>query len=86
MGAYAASKASVLRLTEALAEELKDAGTTVNALLPGVIDTPANRQAMPQADVALWVTPQAVAGIVAFLLSPAAQSITGAGIPVTGRL
>lgn len=86
MGAYAASKSGVLRLTETLAEELKDEGITVNAVLPGIIDTPANRAAMPDADRSRWVTPQAIAAVVAFLLSDDAQIITGAGIPVTGRL
>jgi len=86
MGAYAASKSGVLRLTEALAEETKDRGLAVNAILPGIIDTPANRKDMPQADVSRWVTPEAVADVVAFLLSDAARAITGAGIPVMGRL
>ena len=86
MGAYAASKAGVLRLTEALADETKDRGLTVNAVLPGIIDTPANRKDMPQADFSRWVAPQALADVVAFLLSDAARAITGVGIPVTGRL
>ena len=85
MGAYAASKSGVLRLTEALADETKDRGLTVNAVLPGIIDTPANRRDMPQADFSRWVAPQALADVVAFLLSDAARAITGAGIPVTGR-
>jgi NAD(P)-dependent dehydrogenase (short-subunit alcohol dehydrogenase family) len=85
MGAYAASKAGVLRLTEALADETKDRGLTVNAVLPGIIDTPANRKDMPQADFSRWVAPQALADVVAFLLSDAARAITGVGIPVTGR-
>ena len=58
----------------------------VNAILPGIIDTPANRADMPAADTVRWVTPQALADVVAFLLSDAARAITGAGIPVTGRL
>ncbi|CAN7759989.1 SDR family NAD(P)-dependent oxidoreductase [Pseudorhodoferax sp. LjRoot39] len=86
MGAYAASKAGVMRLTEALAEELKDRGVTVNAVLPSIVDTPANRADMPQADFARWVTPQALAGIVAFLLSDEAAAITGACLPVAGRV
>ena len=75
-----------MRLTEALTEEGKDRGLTVNAILPGIIDTPTNRKDMPEADFSRWVAPQAIADVVAFLLSDAARSITGAGIPVTGRL
>ncbi len=86
MGAYAASKAGVARLTEAMAEEFKDRGITVNALLPSILDTPANRRDMPDADPARWVTPQQLAGVVRFLLSEPAAAITGALIPVTGRV
>jgi NAD(P)-dependent dehydrogenase (short-subunit alcohol dehydrogenase family) len=86
MGAYAASKAGVLRLTEALADECKDRGITVNAVLPSVIDTPANRRDMPDADFTRWVSPDALADVVAFLLSDAARAVTGAGIPVSGRM
>ncbi|MBL8513356.1 MAG: SDR family NAD(P)-dependent oxidoreductase [Betaproteobacteria bacterium] len=86
MGAYAASKSAVLRLTEALAEEWKDAGVAVNAVLPSIIDTPANRASMPDADFSKWVAPDALADAVAFLVSPGARAITGAGIPVTGRV
>ena len=86
MGAYAASKAGVLRFTEALAEELKDRGVTVNALLPSIIDTPANRADMPGADFERWVTPLALSRVVAFLLSDDAADITGAGLPVVGRV
>ncbi|MBP0590913.1 SDR family NAD(P)-dependent oxidoreductase [Paraburkholderia sp. LEh10] len=86
MGAYAASKAAVMRLTEALAEELKDKGATVNAILPSIIDTPQNRADMPDADFTRWVTPEQIAAVIAFLLSKDAQCITGALIPVAGRV
>lgn len=86
MGAYAASKSGVARLTESLAEEMKDAGVRVNAVLPSIIDTVANRSDMPDADVDRWVAPQALAGVIAFLLSDAAAPITGALLPVTGRV
>jgi NAD(P)-dependent dehydrogenase (short-subunit alcohol dehydrogenase family) len=86
MGAYAASKSAVLRLTEALAEEMKDQGVNVNAILPSIIDTPANRKDMPQADFTRWVAPEAVADVIAFLLSDGARAITGAGIAVAGRV
>lgn len=86
MGAYAAAKAGVLRLTEALAEETKDRGITVNAVLPSIIDTPANRRDMPEADFSRWVAPQALAEVIGFLLSDGARAITGAGIPVSGRV
>lgn len=85
MGAYAASKAGVQRFTEALAEELKDQGITVNAILPGIIDTPRNRIDMPQADFGRWVSPEAIAQVILFLASDAAGAVTGAAIPVTGR-
>lgn len=86
MGAYAASKSGVARLTEALAEEFKDRGITVNAVLPGIIDTPQNRKDMPDADFSRWVTPEAIAEVIGFLLSDAAGAVTAALIPVTGRL
>ena len=86
MGAYAASKAGVARLTEALAEELKERGITVNALLPSIIDTPANRADMPDADFSRWVRPGQLADAIAFLLSERADAITGALIPVLGRV
>jgi NAD(P)-dependent dehydrogenase (short-subunit alcohol dehydrogenase family) len=85
MGAYTASKAGVQKLTESLAEELKDRGITVNAILPGTIDTPRNRADMPDADFTRWVTPEAIAEVVGFLASDAAQAVTGAAIPVSGR-
>jgi len=86
MGAYAASKAGVMRFTEALAEELKDRGVTVNAVLPSIIDSPANRADMPSADFDRWVTPRALSRVVAFLLSDDAAAITGACLPVAGRV
>jgi NAD(P)-dependent dehydrogenase (short-subunit alcohol dehydrogenase family) len=85
MGPYAASKSAVHRLTEALAAEWK--GTiTVNAVLPSVIDTAANRASMPTADFAKWVQPQELAEVILFLVSEAAGAVTGALIPVPGRL
>ena len=86
MGAYAASKAGVFKLTEALAEELKDRNITVNAILPTTIDTPANRKDMPDADFSRWVKPEQIADVIVFLLSDRAQAITGALIPVAGRV
>ena len=86
MGAYAASKAGVAKLTEALAEELKDGRITVNAVLPSIIDTPRNRLDMPDADFSRWVTGPQLAAVIVFLLSPESQAINGALIPVTGRV
>ncbi|RQR27592.1 SDR family NAD(P)-dependent oxidoreductase [Burkholderia sp. Bp9142] len=86
MGPYAASKSAVARLTEALADELKDRSITVNAILPSVIDTPINREIMPDADFQRWVTPDAVAEVIAFLMSRRSAAITGALIPVSGRM
>jgi NAD(P)-dependent dehydrogenase (short-subunit alcohol dehydrogenase family) len=86
MGAYTASKAGVAKFTEALADELKDRNITVNAVLPSIIDTPANRADMPSADFSRWVTPQAIADLIVFLLSEQARAVTGALIPVSGRV
>jgi NAD(P)-dependent dehydrogenase (short-subunit alcohol dehydrogenase family) len=85
MGAYAASKAGVHRLTEALAAEWKGK-ITVNAVLPSIIDTAANRASMPNADFTKWVTPQELAEVILFLTSDAASAVTGALIPVSGRV
>jgi NAD(P)-dependent dehydrogenase (short-subunit alcohol dehydrogenase family) len=86
MGAYAASKAGIAKLTEALAEELKDAGVTVNAVLPSIIDTPVNRAEMPTAEFDRWVKPEQIADLIVFLLSDRSTAITGALIPITGRV
>lgn len=83
MGAYAASKSGVHRLTEALAEELAGTSVTVNAVLPSIIDTPTNRADMPDADRSSWVQPAALAEVIQFLASNAARSISGALIPVS---
>jgi len=85
MGAYAASKSGVHRMTEALAEELAGSSITVNAVLPSIIDTPANRRAMPDADFSEWVSPDAVAKVIHFLTSADAAAVTGALIPVSRR-
>ncbi|AOJ66288.1 short-chain dehydrogenase [Burkholderia ubonensis] len=86
MGAYAAAKSGVARLTEALAAELRDTGVTVNAIAPSIIDTPQNRADMPDADFTRWVQPREIAATIGFLLSADAQAIRGAWIPVTGRV
>jgi NAD(P)-dependent dehydrogenase (short-subunit alcohol dehydrogenase family) len=86
MGAYAASKAGIFKLTESLAEELKERNITVNAILPTTIDTPANRKDMPDADFSRWVKPEQIADVIVFLLSDRASAITGALIPVAGRV
>ena len=85
MCAYAASKAGVHRLTEALAAEWKGK-ITVNAVLPSIIDTPANRASMPNADFEKWVTPEELAEVILFLASDAASAVTGALLPVSGRV
>ncbi|MFN7536027.1 MAG: SDR family NAD(P)-dependent oxidoreductase [Brevundimonas sp.] len=86
VAAYTASKSSVHRLTESLAEELKDTPVTVNAVLPSIIDTPANRKDMPDADPSRWVAPADLAAVILFLASPASRAMTGALVPVTGRV
>lgn len=86
MGAYAASKSGVHRLTESLAEELKPTSVTVNAVLPSILDTEQNRKDMPDADPAKWVRPADLARVMLFLASPDSRAITGALIPVTGRV
>lgn len=83
MGAYCASKDVVIRLTESMSAELRSQGINVNCVLPGTIDTPDNRSAMPNADRSKWVTPEALAEVILFLCSPAARAIHGAAIPCT---
>ncbi len=83
-GVYGATKAAVLALTQSLSAELKDSGVNVNAVLPSIIDTPANRAAMPNSDPGNWVAPAALANVIVFLASGDAAAIHGAGIPVYG--
>jgi NAD(P)-dependent dehydrogenase (short-subunit alcohol dehydrogenase family) len=84
MAAYTASKSALIRLTEAMAAELRDKGINVNCVLPTIIDTPPNREAMPKADPKRWVAPQDLAKVIAFLASDDARAIHGAALPVTG--
>lgn len=84
MGPYTASKAAVMRLTEAMAQELRADGINVNCIMPGTIDTPRNRQDMPDADHDTWVPTAQLADVVGFLASPAAAAVHGAAIPVIG--
>jgi NAD(P)-dependent dehydrogenase (short-subunit alcohol dehydrogenase family) len=84
MGAYIAAKSEVLRLTEAMAAELRMKNINVNCVLPTILDTPQNRADMPDADPKRWVSPQDLAKVIAFLASDAARAIHGAGVPVTG--
>lgn len=84
MGAYTASKAAVIRLTEAMAAELRERHINVNCVLPTIIDTPENRAAMPDADPARWVSPLDLAHVIVFLASDAARAVHGAALPVSG--
>jgi NAD(P)-dependent dehydrogenase (short-subunit alcohol dehydrogenase family) len=85
MAAYSVSKSAVIRLTESMAAELKKDGINVNCILPSTIDTPQNRQAMPDANYSRWVKPEAIADVILFLASAAARAIQGAAIPVYGQ-
>lgn len=84
MGAYCASKSAVARLTESMASELRDAGININAVAPSIIDTPANRAAMPEADVSKWIGLADLASVIEFLASSRANAIHGAVLPVIG--
>lgn len=84
-GAYAVSKAGIVTLTEALAEETKDHGVQVNCILPSVIDTEANRKMFPKADFTKWVDPEEIAEVILFLVSDTSKPTSGASIPVYGR-
>lgn len=84
MGAYTASKAAVLRLTESMGKELREQNINVNCVMPSLIDTPRNRQDMPGADFSRWVKPDDIARVIGFLASDEAACIHGAGIPVAG--
>jgi NAD(P)-dependent dehydrogenase (short-subunit alcohol dehydrogenase family) len=85
VGAYSASKAGVLNLTETIADEVKDYDINVNAILPSTIDTPANRRDMPNADFSKWVKPEEIARVMVFLASDNSKPISGAAIPVYGK-
>lgn len=82
---YTASKAAAVALAQAAAAEVLSSGVRVNAVLPSMIDSPANRAAMPDADPSMWVTPEAIAKVIAFLLSDDAGPVSGAAVPVYGR-
>lgn len=84
MGAYLASKSAVMRLTETMADELRDKKINVNAIMPSIIDTQNNRDAMPDADYSKWVSTSDLANVVGFLSSDASAAVHGAGIPVVG--
>ena len=83
--AYGASKAAVVALAQAIAAEIVEHGVRVNAVLPSVIDTPANRAGMPDADPSKWVSPDSLARVIGFLLSDDARDVSGAALPVYGR-
>jgi NAD(P)-dependent dehydrogenase (short-subunit alcohol dehydrogenase family) len=85
VGAYSASKAAIVSLMRTVARENKDAGITANVILPGTIDTPANRKDMPGADTSQWVQPESIASLIVWLAGDAGKDVTGAAIPVYGR-
>jgi len=85
VGAYSASKSALVSLIRTVALENKDAGITANVILPGTMDTPANRRDMPGADTSQWVQPASVASLIVWLAGDAGKDVTGAAIPVYGR-
>ena len=85
MSAYSASKATVIRLTESMSAEVKNLGININCILPGTIDTPQNRKAMPEVKYEYWVKPESLADVIVFLASDYARDIHGAAIPVYGN-
>ena len=86
MAAYCATKAGVVALTQSIAAETRDTNITANVILPSVIDTPANRQAMGKEKISSWVKPESIAKLIAYLVSEDAQNIRGAVIPIYGNL
>jgi NAD(P)-dependent dehydrogenase (short-subunit alcohol dehydrogenase family) len=84
VGAYSASKAALVSLIQTVALENKDLAITANVLLPGTMDTPANRKAMPDADISKWVQPASVASLIVWLASEAGKDVNGAVIPLYG--
>lgn len=84
VGAYGASKAAMVSLMKTVAQEHKDAGLRANVVLPGTIDTPANRKDMPKADFNKWVRPQAIADLIVWLASEPGKDVNGAAIPIYG--
>jgi NAD(P)-dependent dehydrogenase (short-subunit alcohol dehydrogenase family) len=84
VGAYSASKAALVSLIRTVARENKNAGITANVLLPGTMDTPANRKAMPKEDFSKWVQPASVASLIVWLAGEGGKDVTGAVIPVYG--
>lgn len=83
--AYGAAKSAVVRLTESLARELQESGIRVNCVVPGTMDTPQNRQNMPDADPSKWVSPNQVATVILFLAAPASRAMSGAVLPIYGQ-
>jgi NAD(P)-dependent dehydrogenase (short-subunit alcohol dehydrogenase family) len=84
VGAYSSSKAAMVSLIRTVAQENKDVGITANVILPGTIDTPANRKAIPKADTGKWVQPTSVASLIVWLAGDAGKDVNGAMIPVYG--